>query len=162
MTCRFVHAKQRDLPQNDKSIWVPALICVFFQCKTAILGPDLQVCIGPRPHLRLLHANQRLFDQNCMSLWAPELTCDFQHAIICGFCMQNSDFWIRIANLFGSQISPVALFLQCSVISTRTTCLYASQPLSVVFACKTATFGAELKVCMEPRPHLSFCACKSA
>ena len=28
--CRFVHAKQRDLHQNDKSIWVPALIYVVF------------------------------------------------------------------------------------------------------------------------------------
>ena len=51
ITCRFVHAKQRDLTQNDKSIWVPAIICVFFSCKTAPLWPDLQVCMGPRPHL---------------------------------------------------------------------------------------------------------------
>ena len=50
LTCRFVHAKQCDLHQNDKSIWVPALIFVF-SCKTVTLGPDLQVCMGPRPHL---------------------------------------------------------------------------------------------------------------
>ena len=24
----------------------------FCACKTETLGPDLQVCIGPRPHLR--------------------------------------------------------------------------------------------------------------
>ena len=60
-----------------------------------------------------------------------------------------------------SQISRVVLCLQSSVISPRTTCLYGSQPYSVVFACKTATFGTELLVCMGPRPHLSFCACKS-
>ena len=53
ITCRFVHAKQRDLHQNDKSIWVPGLICVFFSSKTAPLRPDLQVCMGPRPHLWL-------------------------------------------------------------------------------------------------------------
>ena len=51
LTCRFVHANQRDLHQNDKSIWVPAFICVFFSCKTATLGPDLQVCMSPRRHL---------------------------------------------------------------------------------------------------------------
>ena len=51
LTCHFVPAQQGDLHQNDKSIWVPALICVFFSCKTVIIGPDLQVCMGPRPHL---------------------------------------------------------------------------------------------------------------
>ena len=112
ITCRFVQAKQRDLHQNDKSIWVPALICVFFSCKTASLWPDLQVCMGPRPHLWFLHANQQLLDQNCMSLWVPDT-----HLPI--LCMQNT------------------------VISTRNTSLYGSQPSSVVFACKTATFGLE-------------------
>ena len=53
--------------------------------------------------------------------------------------MQNSDFWTRITNLYGSQTSPVLLCMQYSVISIRITCLYGSQPLSVVFACKTAT-----------------------
>ena len=46
------------------------------------------------------------------------------------------------------------------VISTRITCLHGSQPSSVAFACKTATFGEELQVSMGPRPHLSFCAWK--
>ena len=51
LTCRFRHAKERDLYQNAKSIWVPVLICVFSPWKTTTLGPDLQVCMGPRPHL---------------------------------------------------------------------------------------------------------------
>ena len=51
LTCRFVQAKQRYLHQTDKSIWVPALICGFVLAKTATLEPDLQVCMGPRPHL---------------------------------------------------------------------------------------------------------------
>ena len=80
---------------------------------------------------------------------------------MCGFCMQNSDFWTRIANLYGSQVSPVVLCLQCSVISTRTTCLYGSQPSCVIFACKTTTFGPELQVSKDTRPHLSFCAYKT-
>ena len=33
ITCRFVHAKRRDLQQNDKSIWIPAFICVFKNAK---------------------------------------------------------------------------------------------------------------------------------
>ena len=52
--------------------------------------------------------------------------------------------------------------MQNSVISTRITCLYGYQPWSVIFACKTASFGPELQVSMGPRPHLSFCACKIA
>ena len=52
--------------------------------------------------------------------------------------------------------------MQYSVISTRITCVYGSQPLSVVFGCKTASFGAELQVSMGPRLDLSFCGCKTA
>ena len=51
LTCRFVLTKQRYLQQNEMSTWVPAFICFFPPCKTATLGPDLQVCMGPRPHL---------------------------------------------------------------------------------------------------------------
>ena len=85
--------------------------------------------MGPSLHLWILHAKQRLLDQNYKSLWVP--------ALICGFCMQNSEFWIRITSLYGSQ------------------------PSSVVFACKTATLGPELQVSMGPRPHLWFFAFKT-
>ena len=46
--------------------------------------------------------------------------------------------------------------MQYSVINTRKTCLYGSQPLSVVFACKRATFGAELQLSMCHSSHLWF------
>ena len=64
-----------------------------------------------------------------MSLWVPVL--------ICGFWMQNRNFWARITSLYGSQ------------------------PSSVDFACNTATFGPELQVSVGPRHHLSFCACNT-
>ena len=102
---------------------------VVFACKTATFGSELQVSMGPSLHLWILHAKQRLLDQNYKSLWVP--------ALICGFCMQNSDFWIRI------------------------TSLYESQPSSVAFECKTATLGPELQVSMGPRPHLCFFAFKT-
>ena len=41
------------------------------------------------------------------------------------------------------QTSPVVLYMQSSVISTRITSLYGSQPTAVVIACKTASFGPE-------------------
>ena len=76
--------------------------------------------------------------------------------------MQNSDFWTRIANLYGSQISPAVLFLQCSVSSNRNTSLHGSQPSCVAFGCNRATFGPEKQVSISPRHNLSLCACKIA
>ena len=61
-----------------------------------------------------------------------------------------------------SQTLYVVLCMQNSEICTRITSLYGSHHLSVVFICKTATFGTELQVSMGPRPHLSFCSCKTA
>ena len=165
------------LQNNVTSIWITSLYwsqpsSVVFACKTVTLGPELQVIIGPRhhqcyfafktaslapelqvsmvpsPHLWFLHAKQRLLDQNCKSLRVPVL--------ICGFCMQNSDFWIRIRSLHLSQTSPVVLCLQNNVTSIRITSLYGSQPSSVVFACKTLTLAPELQVSMGPSPHLWF------
>ena len=52
--------------------------------------------------------------------------------LICGFCMQNSDFSTRIASLYGSQ------------------------PSSVVFAFKTATLAPELQISKGPSSHLCF------
>ena len=67
----------------------------FLHAETATLGPELQVSMGPRPHL-------------------------------CFFCIQNSVFSTRIASLYGSKHS------------------------SGVFECKTAPFGSELQVSMDP------------
>ena len=102
----------------------------------------------------LFHAKQRVYDQTYKSVGIPALTC--------GFCMQNSDFWTRIANLYGSQIPPAVLCLQCSVSSIRITSLHGSQPSCVVFGCNRATFGQEKQVSMSPRHNLSLCACKIA
>ena len=53
--------------------------CVVFGFKTATLGLELQVSVGPRPHLWFLHAKQRLLDQNNKSLWVPDMTFRFVH-----------------------------------------------------------------------------------
>ena len=78
------------------------------------------------------------------------------------FCKQNSDFRIRLTSLYVSQTWPGILCMYKTVLSIRITSLYGSQPSSVVFACKTVSFGPELQVSMGTRPHPSFCACKSA
>ena len=77
--------------------------------------------MGPSPHLWFLHAKQRLFDQNYKSLWVPDLTYVF--------CMQNSDFSIRITSLYGSQ------------------------PSFLAFVSKIGTLGLELLVSMGPSHH---------
>ena len=80
LTCRFVHAIQRNYHQNY-GIYESHPLSVGFACKTATLGLELQVSVGPRPHLWFLHAKQRLLDQNNKSLWVPDITCRFVHAI---------------------------------------------------------------------------------
>ena len=47
----------------------------FFAFKRTPLAPELQVSIGPSPHLWFFHAKQRLLDQNYKSLWVPEVAC---------------------------------------------------------------------------------------
>ena len=56
---------------------------VVFTFKTATLAPELQVSMGPSPHLWFLHGKQRLLDQNYKCLWVPDLTCRFVHAKQC-------------------------------------------------------------------------------
>ena len=51
----------------------------FCACKTARFAPELLVSMGPSPHLWFLHAKLRLLDQNHKSLWVPDLTCRFVH-----------------------------------------------------------------------------------
>ena len=83
----------------------------------------------------------------CLAL---ELLVSMGPSLHLWFLHAKQRLWIRITNLYWSQTSPVVLCMQYNVIITIMTCLYRSQPLSVVFACKTATFGAELQVCMGP------------
>ena len=119
---------------------------VVFACKTETLGPELQVSMGPRPHLSF-----------CAYKTACRISSLYgsQPSFVV-LCIQNSDFLTRITSLYGSQTSPVVLCMQNSKLSFRITSLYGSQPSSVVFACKLANLGPELQVSMDPSPHLWF------
>ena len=125
--------------------------CAF---KTAPLGPKSHVSMGPSPHEWFLDAKQRLLYWNYNGLWVQDPTC--------GFCMQNSDFWIRITSLYASQTWPAILCMYHSVLNIRNTSLYGSQHSSVVFTFKTAHYGPELLVSIFPKHDLSFCACTRA
>ena len=102
----LVHAKQGILNQNYKSLWVQDLTCrlcmqnsaictrntslygsqhssVVFARKTSSFGPEIQVSMGPRPHLSFVHAKQRDLHQNYKSLGVPDMTCPFVHVLQC-------------------------------------------------------------------------------
>ena len=72
---------------------------VVFGCKTATLGPHLQVSMGPSPHLWFLHAKQPLLDQST-SLYGYQTS----HAVL---RMQNSVICTRMTSLHWFQPSSV-------------------------------------------------------
>ena len=82
--------------------------------------------MGHGPHLLFLNSKQPIWNQSYKSLWVP--------ALICWFCMRNSDFRTKITSLYWHRTSPVVLCMQNSVICTRITCLYWYQT-SPVFLC---------------------------
>ena len=158
-------------------------------CNTAWLASEILVSMGPNPYLWVLHSKQRLLEPNNKSLWVP--------ALICGSCMQNSEFWTRITILYGSQTSPFVLYMQkqrdfhqndkciwvpalicgfsmqnsefwtgiksmshrcnLSFCASNQSDLHQNDKFIMVpalISCKTATLRPDLQVCMGPRPHL--------
>ena len=127
-------------------------LSMVFACKTETFGTELQVSMGPRPHLWFLNANQRHLDRINKSLWVPHLTCHFVHA-------KRRDLH---QNDYGFQPSSVVLCMQNCGFRIRLTSLYGSKTPHVVFACKTAPSGPEERVSIVPRHDLSLCACNTA
>ena len=115
----FLHAKQRILDQNFKSLWVPALICGFWM-------PNSEFW----PRITSLYGSQT----------SPSLVCN-QNGVICTrisslywfqpssvvLCLQNSDFRTRLTSLYGSQPTSVDLCNQNIDFITRITWLYGFQ-----------------------------------
>ena len=149
----------------------------FCACNTAWLANKILVSIGTSHYLWFLQAKQRLLDQNNKSLWVPDIPCRFVNAKI--------GISTRITSPYGSQPSSVVfacktatfgrayktpwvsdltcLFVHAnSVPSIRNTSLYGSPPLSVLLCMQNSDFWTSIQVSMGTRPHLSFCACKTA
>ena len=155
----FLHAKQRILDQNFKSLWVPALICGFW-IPNSEFWPRITSLYGSQTSPALV------CNQNGVICTRISSLCWFQPSSVV-LCLQNSDFRTRLTSLYGSQtssvvlsthncvlstsinrlywfqLSPVVLCMENSVLSIRITSLHASQPSCMFFACKTATFGPE-------------------
>ena len=136
------------------SLYVSQTSSVAFVCKTATLGPQLKVSVGPRPHLSFCACkNMVIITRNTSLNGSPTSPVVL--------CMQNSVIGTRITSLHGSQTSPVVLCMQNWVICIRNTNLYGSQTSPVVLVCKTASFESELQDSMNPRPHLWCFACRT-
>ena len=56
---------------------------VVFTCKTATLGPELQVSMDPKPQLWFCAWKQRPYHQTYKSLWVPDLPCGSVNAKQC-------------------------------------------------------------------------------
>ena len=119
-----------------------------FACKTATLASELQVSMGPSPHL--------WFCAFTTATWINSPHGSQTSPVV--VCMQNSVISTRNTSLHEFLTSPVVLCMQNNVISIRITSLYGTQPSSVVFVYKTATFGSELQASIRPSHHLWFCA----
>ena len=150
-------------------------LSVAFACKPAPFGAELQVSIGPRPHLS--------FCAWKTAWYSPERQVymgSSPHLFFLFFFIQNSDFGTRLTSLYGSQTSSVVMSTHNSVLSPRIKGLYGfqpsrvvlcmqisdfstwitslswSQPSSVVFACKTATFVRAYKSLWVPDLNCRF------
>ena len=115
---------------------------VLFACKTATLWPELQVSIGPTPHLWFFAFKTATLSPELQVTMGPSPHLWFLHA--------KQDFWIWIINLYGSQTSPMVLWMQNSVISGRNTSLHWSQTSSEVFQAKQRLLDQKYKSLRVP------------
>ena len=95
----FLHAKQRDLHQNDKSIWVPAIISGFVHEKQRLWTSNTSLYGSQTSSVAL-----RTHNSVCSTeLLRPN---GFQSTPV-DLCMQNRDFRTRITGLCVSKTPPV-------------------------------------------------------
>ena len=76
--------------------------------------------------------------------------------------MQNSDFWIRITSLYGSQTSPADLWIRGSVLRSRMSIVCRSQPSSVVLCIQNSCFSIRIASLYGSKSSFVVCACKTA
>ena len=84
---------------------------MFFSCKTGAFAPELQVSVGPKPHLWFLNAKPRLLDQKT-SLYGSQTW-----PVV--FCKQYSVISIRNASLYRFQTSSVIFACKTAWLSSE-------------------------------------------
>ena len=113
-----------------------------FACQTAALGPEWQESMGPWPHLWFFVFKEATLEPELQVSIGPSPHLWLFHA--------KQDFWIWIINLYGSQTSPMVLWMQISVISNRNTSLHGSQTSSEVFQAKQRLLDQNYKSLWVP------------
>ena len=82
-------------------------LSVFFSsCKTVTLGPVLQVCMGPSPHVWFCACKSAALAHELLVSIGPS------HHVL--FLDANSDFWTGITRLCGSTTTPVVFACKTS------------------------------------------------
>ena len=150
----FLHAKQRLLEQNYKSLWVPGLTCrlwmqnrdfwtritnlywsqiwfVVLCMQNIVISTRLLVSMGPSPDLRF---------------------CTFKRATL------GPELLVSMGP------RPRQWFCACKTLCLASELLVSMCPSPHLRFCafNRATLGQELHVSRGPRPHLAFCACNTA
>ena len=97
----FLHAKQRVLGQNNKSLWIPALICVYWMQNKDFWTRKTGLNWSQISSVVLSTRNSVLSTRRKSVYW-------FQPSPV-ELCMQNSDFRTRITSLCGSK-APTVVF----------------------------------------------------
>ena len=129
----FLHAKQRVLAKNYKSLWVPHLTCPLYNQNGVICTRISSLWWSQHSSVVLCLQNSD-FRTRLTSLYGSQTS-----SVV--LSRHNSVLSKRMIRLYWFQLSPVVLCMQNSVLSIRITSLHGSQPPCVFFACKTATFG---------------------
>ena len=111
----------------------PSLHLWFCECKRATFGSELQLSMGPRPHV--------CWFENAEQLAFSILNCTLVYcvpAFICGFVHSKQRLYAsELTGIYGTQPSPLVLCMHNSVISTRNTSLHWSQTSPVDLCMQT-------------------------
>ena len=145
---QFLHAKQRVLAPNYKSLWVPDLTCPCVQSKRRDLHQNIKSILVPALICGFVFAKQRLYNQNYMTLWVPDLASGFVNA------KQRSS--TRMTTLYGFQPFTCGLGCKTAWFAPEWQDYIATSHHLWFCACKTAPLGLELQVSVGQRPHLCF------
>ena len=112
------------------SLYVSQTSSVAFVCKTATLGPQLQVSVGPRPHLSFCACKNMVIITRNTSLHGSQTS-----PVV--LCMQNRVICIRNTNLYVSQTSPVVLVCKTASFGSELQDSMNPRPHLWCFACRT-------------------------
>ena len=109
---------------------------VAFACKTATLGPDLQVSIGPRPHQWFFCIQKSDFSTRIASLYVSQTSPSV-------LCTQNNVINIRSTSLYGSHSSSVVFACKIGTFGAELQVSMGPRLRLLTCECKTACLDPE-------------------